>query len=421
MNQFPSQGMTNTYAYNAIITDSAASGTALACGKKTLSRVVAMDHSKTRRLETIAEMAKKAGRKVGIVSTVSIDHATPACFYAHKEDRGSYWEIAMQLAGSDFDYFGGGAAKGNKASKRRDRRDVVAAAKENGFTVVTTREELMGLEPGAGKVWAFNHETDKDCALYFEIDRPEDHIDLVEFTAKGIELLDNPDGFFFMIEGGKIDWACHANDAASAIQDTIIFDKAIAKAVDFYEQHPDETVIIVTGDHECGGMTIGYAGTKYDSFPDKLAPQSMSYIGFNDAIAPLKEQRAPFEKVLPYIEAAFGLTDLTAAEQAELEQAWISTVVGEEIRSQDPDVYILYGGYEPIAVKCTHILNRRAGIGWTSYSHTGVPVPTSAMGVGADTFNGYYDNTAIFHKMYAIMTGGKTVAETSETGTVARK
>ena len=90
---------------------------------------------------------------------------------------------------------------------------------------------------------------------------------LAEYTAKAIEMLDNPDGFFMMVEGGKIDWACHANDIAAVIHDVLALDAAIAEAVKFYEKHPDETLILVTNDHETGGLSIGYAATKYRRFP----------------------------------------------------------------------------------------------------------------------------------------------------------
>lgn len=88
-----------------------------------------------------------------------------------------------------------------------------------------------------------------------------------------------------MIEGGKIDWACHANDAAASIHDTLAMDAAVAEAVEFYKKHAGETLIIVTGDHETGGMTIGFAGTQYASFVDKIRNQKMSYIEFGKKLA----------------------------------------------------------------------------------------------------------------------------------------
>ena len=138
------------------------------------------------------------------------------------------------------------------------------------------------MKPGLGKVIAMNKIVDRDAAMYYTLDQRDskDHVTLAEYLSKGIELLDNPNGFFMMVEGGKIDWACHANDAASSIRDTLALDEAVARAVSFYEKHPTETLIVVTGDHETGGMTIGFAGTQYSSFMDKIQYQKMSYIEF---------------------------------------------------------------------------------------------------------------------------------------------
>ena len=131
-------------------------------------------------------------------------------------------------------------------------------------------------------------------------------------SRRAIELLDNPNGFFIMAEGGKIDWACHANDAAASIHDTLAFDEAIAKAVKFYEKRPQETLIIVTGDHETGGMAIGFAGTQYSSFVDKIQRQKMSYIEFNKRTGNNTRRLthvadAKLEDILPLIKEAFGL------------------------------------------------------------------------------------------------------------------
>jgi len=162
-------------------------------------------------------------------------------------------------------------------------------------------------------------------AMLYSLDQADGYISLSEYVEKGITLLDNPDGFFMMVEGGKIDWACHANDAAASIHDTLAFDEAVASAYAFYEQHPDETLIIVTGDHETGGMTIGFAGTQYSSFVDKIQNQSMSYEAFDAILSEYKETHTPetakLEDLLPAIEEAFGLYVLSPEKRAELEKA----------------------------------------------------------------------------------------------------
>ena len=138
---------------------------------------------------------------------------------------------------------------------------------------------------------------------------------------KGIEVLDNDNGFFMMVEGGKIDWACHANDAASTISDTIALDNAVAKAVDFYNEHPDETLIIVTGDHETGGLTIGFAGTDYDTFLTNFENQKISYAKFDsDYVTAYKENKTDFDTVMADVTTLFGLTAPTAGADEQTQQ-----------------------------------------------------------------------------------------------------
>ena len=173
---------------------------------------------------------------------------------------------------------------------------------------------------------AMNAIVDKNAAMYYTLDQSDskDQVTLAEYLAKAIKLLDNPNGFFIMVEGGKIDWACHANDAASSVHDTLALDEAVAGGGKFYEKHPKETLIVVTGDHETGGMTIGFAGTQYSSFVDKIQHQKMSYIEFNKKLEAYKKTHtsanARFEEMMPLIKDAFGLYVMPAEEKASLER-----------------------------------------------------------------------------------------------------
>ena len=399
--QFPAQGMTTTYAADRYITGSAASATAMASGQKTNIGVVGMDASKTNSLKTIAEMAKEAGMKVGIVSSVDIDHATPAAFYAHVPARGQYYEIGLQMANSGFDYFGGGRVRLSKTPEGKPT--VLEVMEEKGWNLIENKKEFLSLEPSQSQVYAYNYGFASD-ALKYAIDREFDDITLAEFTEKGIELLDNPNGFFMMVEGDKIDWAGHANDAGANIHDTIAFDNAVAKALDFYDRHPEETLIVVTGDHECGGLTLGFAGTSYKSAFKVLAKQKASYEWFNEyVLGEYKENADPETAKLADLEDEiaeyFGLTNWSPRESKLLQDAFERTITGDKERAGDEFTWLLYGYYEPLTVTITHLLNERAGLAWTSYSHTGIPVPTFAKGAGQELFHGYYDNTDIFHKL----------------------
>ena len=232
---------------------------------------------------------------------------------------------------------------------------------------------------------------------------------LADYVEKGIEVLDNDTGFFMMCEGGKIDWACHANDAGSSIHDTQALADAVQVAIDFAAEHPDETLILVTGDHETGGLTIGFAGTDYDTYLDLLESQKISFAKFDsDYVAKYKENKTSFEDVMKDVTELFGLKTqgeegdklvLTEYELEQLRAAYEKSVNGTAASQYEQEEYVLYGTYEPLSVTITHIINNKSGISFTSYSHTGLPVAVLAEGVGAENFSGYYDNTQIYEKM----------------------
>ena len=225
-------------------------------------------------------------------------------------------------------------------------------------------------------------------------------------------LSDGPKGFFMMVEGGKIDWACHANDAAASINDTLALDAAVSEAVAFAAKHPKDTLIVVTGDHETGGMTIGFAGTQYSTFFDKIgAPEDVLPALHRRGGRALqgqdvKPEDADLADLLPAIEtpsASPSISSRPSSRPTSRSPSAAAWATRNARRSIDEDQYLLYGGYEPLTVKITHILNQNAGIGWTTYSHTGVPVATFAKGSGQELFGGYYDNTDIYKKLCSVM------------------
>lgn len=402
---FPHQGMQTTHSTSSFITDSAAAGTALASGHKTANDVLGVDPANKIKYKSMAEMAKEKGMKVGIVSSVSLDHATPAVFYAHEASRNNFYEIALSMSDSGFDYFAGGGLLA-PTGKKKDRPDALEIAKQKGYKVVNNQNEIMNLSRNDGKVIAIQPGLANEEAMQYEIDRTH-QLSLADFTKKGIELLDNPNGFFMMVEGGKVDWACHANDAATTIRDIMAFDNAIAEALKFYAKHPNETLIVVTGDHETGGMSVGFSGTKYETFYNKINKQTMSFEELDKKIKAYRgivgENGANLQDWLPILAKDFGLTELTAYDQQRLADALAQSMLDAKKRTKDEKSYLLYGGYEPFSMTVTHILNQKAGIGWTTYAHTGVAIPVFAQGTGGEMFQGYYDNTDIAKKMMSIM------------------
>ena len=407
---FEAAGSAVTYDSNSFAPDSASTATSIATGYKTYSGSINVDETGTIEYETIAEkLHEQKGYSVGVITSVNLNHATPAAFYAHQASRSSYYEIGLEMIASDFEYFAGGGLLSPTGSEG-DQEDLYALAAEAGYTVTRTQADAEKVGADTEKAILIDEDLADSDAMAYEIDRTEDMWSLADYVSKGIEVLsDDEDGFFMMCEGGKIDWACHANDAASTIHDTQALADAVQVAIDFAAQHPDETLILVTGDHETGGLTIGFAGTDYDTYLDLLENQKISYAKFDsDYVASYKENKTPFEDVLSDIEELFGLKAqgaaddklvLTEYEMEQLRAAYEKSVNGTAASQYEQEEYVLYGTYEPLSVTITHIINNKSGISFTSYSHTGLPVAVLAHGVNAEVFNGYYDNTEIYDKL----------------------
>ena len=406
---FSAAGSAVTYDSNSFCPDSASTATSIATGHKTYSGTIGVDETATVEYETIAEQLKaQKGWEIGIISSVTINHATPAAFYAHQASRNDYYEIGLDLIDSNFDYFAGAGfskptgSDGNQTSLY----DLVAQA---GYKVAMTKAETEAITAADEKVFIVDEHVGGDSAIPYELDRTEEMLSLADYVEKGIEVLDNDNGFFMMCEGGKIDWACHANDAASSIHETMALADAVDVAIDFAKEHPTETLILVTGDHETGGMTIGYAGTDYDTYLDLLESQKISYDQFDrQYVASYKENKTSFDAVMADVTKLFGLKlegeegdklVLTDYEVEKLKGAYEKSINGTTTSQYEQEETVLYGTYEPLTVTLTHIINNKAGINFSSYSHTGLPVAVLAEGVGSDVFNGYYDNTDIYNKL----------------------
>lgn len=408
---FPVAGAAETYDSTSFAPDSASTATSIATGFKTYSGTINMDTTYTKKFETISEKLKKQlGYKIGIITSVNLNHATPAAFYAHQPSRGNYYEIGLEMIGSGFDYFAGGALI-SPTGKKGDQEDLYKIARDKGYKVITKQKEAEKLNAKDGKAIVIAETLADSDSISYEIDAGENEWKLADYVKKGIENLYNDKGFFMMVEGGKIDWACHANDAATSIHDTIALSNAVEVAIEFYNKHPKDTLILVTGDHETGGLSIGFAGTDYDTFLTNLSNQKISYAKFDsDYVAKYKKNGTKFPDVLKDIESNFGLVAkynaksgtnpnliLTDYEYKKLYEAYKMTMDG--YRQLNEEQYILYGTYEPLTVTITHILNNKSGIAFSSYAHTGLPVPVYALGNGAELFEGHYDNTDIYFKM----------------------
>ena len=412
-------GNATTYDSSSFCPDSASTATSIASGFKTYSGVINMDETKTTAYTTIAEQLRdNTDMKIGVISSVNLNHATPAAFYAHQASRGNYYEIGQELIDSSFDYFAGGGLL-KPTGKNGDQPDLYELAAQSGYKVVRTQADAEQVTADDGKVLIVTENLADSDSLDYEIDRQQDVWALSDYVAKGVEVLDNDNGFFLMCEGGKIDWACHANDAGSVVYDVLALADAVQVAVDFAQAHPDETLILVTGDHETGGLTIGFAGTNYDTYLDNLNNQKISYAKYDaDYVASYKENNTSFQDAMADVEELFGLMlpenagenglVLTDYEVEELKTAYELTMNGyaqdqEGKQVQTQQEYVTYGTYTPFSVTVTHLLNNKSGINFGSYAHTGLPAAVFAQGVGAESFAGAYDNTDIHDRLCTLL------------------
>jgi alkaline phosphatase len=421
MSKMPVLGMQTTYDSYALMTDSASSATAFATGVKTKSGTIGMTPDLSQSVKSIAQLAHEAGRRVGVLSSVSLNHATPASYYASAPSRNDYVGIGYQLADSGYEFFGGGGL--HKADD-----GLWSHLAGQGYTVLNDRASILDLiENPMEKVVAINPVLPTSSAMPYAIDKPAENLSLAEMTEVAVASLcdgynrmggcKNREGFFMAVEGGKIDWACHANDAMATIGDMLDFDQAVAVALEFQKRHPLQTLIVVTGDHETGGMTIGHATTGYKAYYDRLLGQTNSFEHFDMNVWPA--HKATYEtgydwgqhnnlgsnpEMVAILADEFGLVwgDLNDDQKIKLEDAYDKSMVGDN-NNKDAENQLLYGYYNPISVTITHILNEEASIGWTSYSHTGVPVPVFAQGREAVRFAGFYDNTDIAERLAEVM------------------
>lgn len=397
---FPYTAATSTYSANSKVTDSSASGTAIACGVKTNNAVLGLD-TNMKPLTSSAEYAKSKGMKVGVMSSVDVNHATPAAFYGHSESRANYYQIALQMLDSNFDFLGGyGIMQADNKDSPIYKGSIYKLAKEKSYNVVQDRKSFDKLSAGDERPIVLLR---KMRSLYAIDGRDSDGVGLDDLTKKAIEILDNDKGFFIMVEGGLIDWACHCNDAVAMYYEISDMDAAVKSALEFAKKHPDETLIIVTADHETGGLS--YDKESATTPLADIIKQKHSQNQFVGALREMSKSKKDFsfEDCAEYIEENFGLKldgkdgkgmSVSAAELEVLKKAFDKQFSKGKTGEDD---YIKNTGVKSAAFAkaVLHCVNSKYGIRWSTQAHTGTDVSTSAYGVGASNFTGKIDNTDI--------------------------
>ncbi|MFD2683203.1 alkaline phosphatase [Bacillus seohaeanensis] len=385
-------GGVRTYSAQSAITDSAAAGTAMATGHKTLADYIGMipisGRKDTRPVLTVLEAAHLHGYSTGLVSTSPIQHATPAAFSSHVNDRNDFSDIGEQQVYQNLDVaLGGGKAwlhpkaednvknddgmlKTREVS-RTDGENLLKEVKTNGYTLLKTREELLKKDVRNDKVWGLFANED----ISYEFDRETLHPDqpsLAEMTKKAIESLSSSkNGFFLMVEGSKIDWAAHKNDPIGMISEVLSFDDAVGEALDFAKKDKNTMIIAVT-DHGNSGLTIGNSSTNKDYFNQPagnfIKPLKKAELTVKGATSQLKKDRSNLKKVL----TTYGLDDLSKAEYCKIKEA---------------------DDLETIEDSMVKMMAKRAHLGFTTHGHSGEDIFLYAYGPGKPT--GLIENTHI--------------------------
>ena len=347
------------------------------------------------KLNSIAALAKEQGKRVGIATSVTLNHATPAAFYAHQANRNDYYEIGVQLAQSGYNFFGGGDFEENISGDDKKAPQLYDVAKDADYRIIRGYDKFQKGHRG-NKIILIQEKGSVEKTLPYAIDAVEGDLSLTDITTAAIEVLDNRKGFFLMVEGGKIDYAAHANDAATVFHEVADFDKAIQVAYEFYKKHPKETLIVVTADHETGGLTLGN-GRYALNFP-ALYAQKVSHVGFSRVVNQLRHEtkdKVTWDQMREALKENFGFWDTislgSSEEQALLEEYQRSIANNKDVRMAKS----LYYMDEPIAALAVKILDRVAMVSWPVGSHTAAYVPVFAVGNGAEHFTGQMDNTDI--------------------------
>lgn len=261
MTTFPYYGTATTFSADRQVTCSSAAGTAIACGKKTKNGMLGMGPDSLA-LKSVAYELKELGYRIGIMSNVPINHATPASFYAHNIKRSNYYEIASEIPESKFEYF---ASSGFLAynGKNGEKEPIDKYLEEKGYEVCYGLKNFNAEKKNTDRVVLCPFSASGKDVGYYTVDGQEEgDLRLCHMLETGIEFLGQKEPFFIMCEGGDIDWAAHEHQTMAMVINILEFDEAIRTAYEFYLKHPKETLIIVTADHETGGLSLGSTSKK---------------------------------------------------------------------------------------------------------------------------------------------------------------
>lgn len=395
MMQFPVASVATTYSASSPVTDSAAAGTALAAGTKTRNGMLGVTPDTTA-VTSIAKTLFDDGYGVGLVTSVYPDDATPGAFYTHVPSRSMYYEIGKDAASCGYDFIGGSNLRGIRDKKTKQPTDLMQIFAENNVRVIRGAEGMDTIT--SRRVLMLSPDSVRISNIGFTIDSIPGALTLPVMTEACLKHLqrNGRDRFFMMVEGGNIDHAGHANDGGTVIKEVLNFQEALKVAYDFYLTHPDETLIVVTADHETGGMGLANNSVGYNLRLNYYDYQKISKDEFSDYCRSLLNTRRIYtwDDMKEYLTEKLGFwthVPVTEEQTEMLKELYERCIV----RREGVDTKTLYNNFSEFAVKVFNVLDSVTGLGWTTGGHTGGLVPVYAIGVGAEKFASFNDNTDI--------------------------
>ena len=406
--QFDTRNFVTNYSTSNLVTDSAAAGTALASGVKTGNAYIGVD-AEGNELRTLADVASEQGYKVGLVTNVGINHATPSCFYGHTSDRFGFPKLVDDYIASDVAFIAGSTIMDMKSGPQDPKYSPITTAelaeriRKAGIRLTLDAEEAGDVKGGRVALVAHDKEN-KHIPYSIDCAADEKYV-LSNYSKAAIEYLSREakDGFFLMIEAGKLDYAAHEQDAVTTFHEVNELAKCIDLALAFAEQHPDETLIVVTSDHETGGMSLGW--DHYEIRMNILASQKTSALQITKTFQKMRDEGNSnwddYKKVLSDNLGLWSAVPISNEEEELLKHDFYDIFL-----KHGPMVDGLYNKNEFVVYHALKILNSHASIEWTSLYHTGMYTPLFVKGVGEEMFLDCRDQTDI-PKTIASLIGGK--------------
>ena len=406
--KFATRNFVTNYSASHPVTDSAAAGTALATGCKTANSFIGVD-AEGNELRNLTDVASEEGYMVGIVTNVGINHATPSCFYGHTSDRFGFLKLVEDYIASDVAFIAGSTIMDMKSGPQDPKYRPITTAElaeqiRNAGIELTLDIEQAANTTGKRVALVANDKQNRHVPYVIDRKGDEKHT-LLNHTKAAIEYLSREakEGFFLMVEGGKLDYAAHEQDAVATFSEVNEFAAAVQLALDFAKQYPDETLIVVTSDHETGGMSLGW--DHYEVRMNMLSAQKTSALQVTNTIQQMRAEGKrnwnDYKRVLSENLGLWSVVPVTKEEEELLKDDFYNIFL-----KYGPMVDGLYNKNEYLVYHAIRILNRHASIDWTSMYHTGLYTPIYVYGVGEKCFLECRDQTDI-PRVIADLMGGE--------------